>query len=75
MSDARNAMEAWAYLIECDLATREELADIKSTSKYRIRRQENICRTAVAHFRQYGDADSARRVKAIRLVAILEGKT
>lgn len=71
--NANNAVQAWAYLIECDLATLEELKDIKATSKYRISRQENICRSAILYFRQYGDIEAARRVKAIRLVKILEG--
>jgi hypothetical protein len=69
----QTSIQAWAYLIECDLATLEELQMLKSSSKSRTARQENICRSAVAYFRQYGDIEAARRVKAIRLVKILEG--
>ena len=69
----RNAIDAWAWLIECDLATLEELEMLKSSSKARIDRQRGICERAVREFRMLGNADAARFMKAMRLVDALEG--
>ena len=39
--------QEFAYYTECNLATLEELKAMKSSSKYRIKRQEDICNQMV----------------------------
>lgn len=67
----RNATDAWAWLLECDLATLEELRMLKSSSKNRIGRQADICTRAVMEFRAMGQRESAKFMKAGRLLEIL----
>lgn len=43
-----------AWLTECNLATLEELKELKSSSSYRIQRQQTICNTAVRHCIELG---------------------
>lgn len=77
MADDENptgAVDAWACLIECNLATLEELQMLKSSSAARIRRQEDICRQAVSLFRALGNIEAARYMQCGRLVEMLEEK-
>lgn len=47
--------EAFLWLTECNLATLEELKELKSSSKTRIARQQEICDTAIAHVKVLGE--------------------
>lgn len=49
--------EAFLWLTECNLATLEELQELKSSSKVRVARQQEICDTAMAHVRVFGEKD------------------
>lgn len=74
MSNFANIEEALARLTEWNLATLEELRDHKSSSKYRIRRQENVCAEALRACRAFLDLEDIRRWKCIRVVEVIEGK-
>ena len=43
MRTFRNLEEAYVYATEVNMATLDELAMLKSTSNYRLRRQRDIC--------------------------------
>lgn len=49
-----NALDAFLWLTECNLATLEELKDLKSSSKARIARQQEICDNAMVNVRRFG---------------------
>lgn len=69
-----SAVEALFRLTEWNLATLEELKDIKSTSKRRIERQQKICEMAVGDCIRFGGEDSrniAHELGCIRIRAIL----
>jgi hypothetical protein len=48
---ARQLAVVLAWVVECQLATLEQLEERKSTSARELNRQRSICDTAVWHFR------------------------
>lgn len=73
---ADNAVDALFRLTEWNLATLEELKDLKSTSKRRLERQQRICEAAVGDCVRFGNISGkavAERMGCIRLLAILNG--
>jgi hypothetical protein len=69
--------EAFLWLTERNLATLEELQMLKSFSKTRIARQQEICDTAMAHVRMFGErswvASFAKDSGCIRVHDLLKG--
>jgi hypothetical protein len=54
-----NSLDAFLWLTECNLATLEELKELKSSSRTRITRQQEICDNAMVHIRKFGKANMA----------------
>lgn len=69
---ARQCATVLAWLTECNLATLEGLRALKSTSAARLRRQQSICDTAVAHCIDLGiEPTGLRGDPCVRLIDLM----
>lgn len=59
-----------AWSTECHLATLDRMEHLKSTSKYAIERQREICNTAAAHCKELGVAPVGLRGRACPRLAM-----